>query len=104
MHDASSRPKSRIEFDKIKMIDKLALEKNEFEMKLAEFGQRVKQAQADDYEKEANSGNCQWHPGFYPGGQGRSKRLMIGNRCSGSLHRILELDVAENWPRTGTWN
>ena len=54
VHDASSEAESRIEFDKIKMIDKLALEKNEFEMKLAEFGQRVKQAQAfDDYEKEA---------------------------------------------------
>merc|ERR1712072_1653559 len=36
------------------MIDKLALEKNEFEMNLAEFIRRVQQAKGfDDYEKEA---------------------------------------------------
>ena len=106
VHDASSEAESRIEFDKIKMIDKLALEKNEFEMKLAEFGQRVKQAQAfDDYEKEAeyveivNGIQDSILEAKAKGKAFNDREQVFGFPPTEFLELML---LKKNWPRTGT--
>ena len=53
IHEASNDTEMRIELDKVRMMDKLAMEKNQFEEKLQQFDVDVKKAKAyGDYAKE----------------------------------------------------
>ena len=51
--DTSQDLENRIEMDKIKMIDKLAFEKNDFDGVVSQFAEKVRRAQSfEDYSKE----------------------------------------------------